>query len=1180
MAAKIWRIGYRARRTWVAYFVALVGLAVTAVAAAYVARATRDKDQARYESTAWHMSDSIQHSIDTYIAILQGGAGLFAAYPSVTREVFQSYVARMELSERFRGVQGVGFAERVARRDRQAFVERMRRAGIKRLIPGAAELPFDIWTLGADQEFPEQYPIVFLEEMDRRNKAAIGFDMFSDPVRREAMERARDLGRAAASGKVRLVQEIDEPKQAGFLIYVPVYRGGRIPESVAERRALILGYVYSPFRADDLLRSVSQPEGMSGLDFSVYDGTQRREEDRIYSSGAQRRVGEQAAAFTSISTVDVAGRQWTALFASNARFESSSGRSFIGWVGFWGALITFLLFIATRSQARARATAEDGAAELRASELALRLSEARARRLFESSLIGIVYWDVSGRIVDANEAFLELVQYSPEDLEAGALTWSELTPGEYVEADARSGLALATEGMHAPYEKEFFRKGGGRVPVLVGNARVEGSDGLNVGFVVDLSERRRAEQAERASEERLRLTADAVPALISYIDDQARYRLTNRAFEEWFGFSREQAYGKPMRAVLGDDNYARLEPHLRMALSGRPVNFEARLDTRGGRKRDIQGAYIPDLEPNGSVRGLVGFINDITDRKQAEEERSRLLAREREARSEAETLNRIGRSLSAELDIDKLVQGLTDAATMLTGARFGAFLQMSPSAGGAPAAHAVSGDFSGSRSPEWWGRLIPAGVSLGGDPVRMDEPVGQAAAAGGAGPAIRSHLSVPVRSRAGEVFGALLVGHTEPSRFTEHHERILNGIAAQAAVALDNARLYRSNEEARQEAVAANRTKDEFLAIVSHELRTPLNAILGWAHLLRQGRLDPEQSARGIETIERNARAQAQLIGDLLDVSRIVSGKLRLERQEVNLCSVVEAAIETVAPESAAKGVRVESNLDPVAVVGDPGRLQQVVWNLLSNAIKFTPSGGSVQVTLSRGTGSAEIRVADTGSGIPANLLPHIFDRFRQGESSSMRKHGGLGLGLAIVRNIVELHEGTVQAASAGEGKGSEFTVNLPVSRTQAAPPDDVRDAAPGPVPLNGLRALVVEDERDARDLVSVALEHAGARVLAVDSAARAFVAVRTFRPDVVISDIGMPGEDGYALLGRIRAASELVPAVALTAFAGEEDRHRAMSAGFQAHIAKPVDPERLILLVARLTGRDGPAEGAQAPRR
>ncbi len=953
MAASLWKISHGARRTWVPWFVAIVGLAVTAVAAGYVYRSTRDKDQARYESTAWHMADSIQHSIDTYIAILQGGAGLFASDPAVTREEFHAFVRRMEIWERYRGGQGIGFAARVVPHDKEAFIERLRRAGITREIPGAGELPFDIWSVGAAQALSEQYPIVFLEEMDRRNRAAIGYDMFSEPVRREAMERARDLGSPAASGKVSLVQEIDEHKQAGFLIYVPVYRGGRIPETVAGRRELIIGYVYSPFRADDLLDSVSEPQGMSGLDFSVYDGTRHLPEDRIYASDAQPHPGNRAPAFTSSSTLDIAGRQWTVLFASNARFEFASGRNFVGLVAFWGLLITLLLFVATRSQAKARAAAEDTAAELRASEQALRLSEARARRVFESSLIGIVYWDASGRIVDANDAFLIMVRFSTGDLEAGALRWAELTPAEYGERDARAAEALAADGMHAPYEKELFRKGNGRVPVLVGNARVDGSDGLNVGFVVDLSERRRAQQAERATEERLRLTADAVPALISYIDEQERYWLTNQAFEDWFGVSREQACGKHMRTVLGDANYARLAPHVRTALEGAPANFEAVLDTRGGTTRDIYGAYIPDLGPDGRVRGLVGFINDITGRKQAEEERGRLLTREREARSEAETLNRIGRSLSAELDIDRLVQGLTDAATALTGARFGAFLQMSPPAGGAPAVRAVSGEFAGSRLPEWWGDLVAGGggvrqdAQLPGDNVVEDDT-------GRPAPTFRSHLSVPVRSRAGEVFGALLVGHSEPSSFTERHERILNGIAAQAAVALDNARLYRSNEEARQEAVAANRTKDEFLAIVSHELRTPLNAILGWAQLLRKGRLGPEQAARGIETIERNARAQAQLIGDLLDVSRIVSGKLRLERQEVSLRSVVEAAVETVSPEAAAKGVRLERNLGDVdPVTGDPGRLQQVVWNLLSNAIKFTAHGGMVRVTLSRVAGGA-----------------------------------------------------------------------------------------------------------------------------------------------------------------------------------------------------------------------------------
>jgi PAS domain S-box-containing protein len=1174
MAGSLWKFRYRVRRTWVPYFVALVGLAVTATAAAYVARVTRDKDRARYENATRHTSDAIRHGIDTYVAMLHGTAALFAAHPDVRRADFDTFVRRMRKPEPHEGVQGIGFAARVVPSARVTFIRRMQQEGLRRFIPGSGESPFDIWTVGADTEKADSYPITYLEKMDLRNRAAIGYDMFSEPVRREAMERARDLGAAAASGKVLLVQEIYDYKQAGFLIYVPMYQRGGIPGTVEERRELIRGFVYSPFRAEDFLAYVSEPETASGLELSVYDGDGISAERLLYSSPRRMESSSQPV-FSSVGSLDIGGRRWTLAFATDHRFEVQAGRELVGLVLLGGALITLLLFVATRSQAEARAAAEDAASELRASGAALRMSEARARRVFESGLIGIVYWEnESGRIVEANEAFLNILGYAGEGIKEGKLNWHDLSPPEYLQQDAEAAGGLAADGAHPPYEKELYREGGTKVPVIVGNARLEAAEGLNVGFVVDLTERRRAQLAERESEQRLRLTADAVPAVLSYIDSAQRYRLTNEAFRDWFGFSPEQAYGRHMKEVLGAANYLRLAGHIQAALSGRNVDFEARLDMPEGTARDVHGVYIPDIGPDDHVRGAVAFISDITDRKQAEQDRARLLVREREARSEAETLNRIGRSLSAELDIDRLVQGLTDAATALTGAGFGAFIQLTSEGHVDPSIQAVTGDGVLGLSPEWWIGLAPSPESLAIATVRVDDLAGDTRRSPSGGPCVRSYLSVPVRSRGGEVFGALVVGHSDPKRFTERHERILNGIAAQAAVALDNARLYRSNEEAREEAVTANRMKDEFLAIVSHELRTPLNAILGWAHLLRKGRLGPDQAARGIETIERNARAQAQLIGDLLDVSRITSGKLNLDMQEVNLANVVDAAVETLMPDAAAKGVRIEKDLRPAGLLlGDPGRLQQVVWNLLSNAIKFTPAGGLVRISLAQSGGQAELRVADTGAGIAPTLLPHIFDRFRQGEATAVRKHGGLGLGLAIVRHLVALHHGTVHAASAGEGSGAEFTVRMPLIRANrpAGPAPAHQEHAPYPQLLTGVRVMIVDDDPDSRDLMSVALGHAGARVLPADSAQSALAGFGQFSPDVLISDIGMPGEDGYGLLRKLRSNGVLVPALALTAFAREEDRRRAFSAGFQEHVPKPVDTERVIRIVARLSGRAGP---------
>ncbi|MBV9123138.1 MAG: response regulator, partial [Planctomycetes bacterium] len=407
----------------------------------------------------------------------------------------------------------------------------------------------------------------------------------------------------------------------------------------------------------------------------------------------------------------------------------------------------------------------------------------------------------------------------------------------------------------------------------------------------------------------------------------------------------------------------------------------------------------------------------------------------------------------------------------------------------------------------------------------------------------------------------------------------------------ERARLLAREQAARAEAEAANRTKDEFLATLSHELRTPLNSMLGWTRMLRQENLPPATVQRGLETIERNVKVQTQLINDLLDVSRIIRGKLHLELSYIDLAPVMEAAIDAIRPAAAAKEIRLEVLLEPLAgpVAADFDRLQQVVWNLLSNAIKFTPRGGRVQVRLERVHSQVEMSIADTGPGISPEFLPHVFERFRQADSKITRAHSGLGLGLAIVRHLVELHGGTVAAESPGEGKGATFRVRLPIRAVHleldSSDPETggrEEDAVATAASLDGLRLLVVDDEPDAREVVALVLEQSGAEVAAFGTAQEALEAIESVRPDVLVSDIGMPGEDGYSLLRRVRALGPArggqVPAVALTAYAKVEDRKRALASGFARHIPKPVEPADLIATVAKLAGlparRDRQATG------
>lgn len=472
-------------------------------------------------------------------------------------------------------------------------------------------------------------------------------------------------------------------------------------------------------------------------------------------------------------------------------------------------------------------------------------------------------------------------------------------------------------------------------------------------------------------------------------------------------------------------------------------------------------------------------------------------------------------------------------------------------------------------------------------------------------------LGAHIMTSAGENGWLYLADKIGADEFSEADERLTVTLTAQVAVAYENARLYteaqrhatelqqevaerkQAEEErarllvreqaARADAEAANRTKDEFLATLSHELRTPLTSILGWVHLLRSGSLPQGAATSALETIERNAKAQSQLIDDLLDVSRIITGKLRIESVPVEIRSVIEAAVDSVRPAATSKNIQLDMKLDPHAgtVLGDQNRLQQVAWNLFSNAVKFTPDGGRVEVRLNQVDGHVEIEVEDTGQGISSDFLPHVFDRFRQADGTTTRTHGGLGLGLAIVRHLVELHGGKIHAASKGENRGSTFTVSLPAANIREAETKikDHAGASENGDPLSGcdatlddLRVLVVDDEADTRDLVKVILTRCGAEVKTCATAAEAFGALEAWRPDVLVSDIGMPGEDGYSLIKRVRALEvwdeQTLPAVALTAYAGAEDRARALSSGFQRHMAKPLEPRELVIVIAGLAQR------------
>ena len=441
-----------------------------------------------------------------------------------------------------------------------------------------------------------------------------------------------------------------------------------------------------------------------------------------------------------------------------------------------------------------------------------------------------------------------------------------------------------------------------------------------------------------------------------------------------------------------------------------------------------------------------------------------------------------------------------------------------------------------------------------------------------------SSMAVPMAVM-GRIIGTIEVQSYQKNVYGPEHVTAMSMAANLTAVAIENVRLLKLERSAREAAEESNRLKDEFLATVSHELRTPLTAILGWSRLLEDGSLDDSTMQQAVETIGRNAKAQAQIVDDILDVSRIITGNLYLDLHPLEVVPVVENAINVVRPTADAKGIRVETYLDsaPAMISGDANRLQQVVWNLLSNAVKFTNSGGRVCVKVSQGGGAVEVSVSDTGQGINKEFLPYVFERFTQADSTTTRQHGGLGLGLAIARHLVEIHGGTIRAESKGEDRGATFTIRLPLLESSvglaAAVDQDQHQLAQSQQLLSGVNVLLVDDDSDTLTLMTTALRKRQANVTAVSSAGEAIQAITRRRPDVLVSDIAMPDEDGYGLIEKIRRLengdTDNIPAVAITAYAKDEDRERALSAGFQIYLAKPVELTELISVVARAARRE-----------
>ncbi len=701
-----------------------------------------------------------------------------------------------------------------------------------------------------------------------------------------------------------------------------------------------------------------------------------------------------------------------------------------------------------------------------------------------------------------------------------------------------------------------------------------------------------AVEALRQSEERARRTlADQMLAGVAECDADGRFRLVNQRYCDIVGYIKAELMELRMGQITHPDDWPHnAELYRRLFEKGESFFIEKRYCRKDGSEVWVHSHVSPIRNAEGKIEESVAVVIDVTDNKRAERELAAAKDRLAADLDAMTRLQKIGAIFVEKGDLSAVLDEVVEAAVAISGADMGALQLFDPTSGKLTivARRGIDQPFlefwntvqegkgACGASLESSNRVIAEDVSL--SPIFAGSPALDIQLQAG----VRAVQSTPVISRSGKFLGFFSTRFKTPGQPDERALRLLDLLARQTADIVERAQAETALRSAYEEAEAATRAKDEFLSVVSHELRNPLNSILGYARLMRAETANVAQIKHLVGIIERNGRMQLQLIEDLLDTARIISGKLELEVQPADLIAVITAALDVVRPSAQAKGISVISNLDPLAgqITGDPDRLQQVVWNLLSNAIKFTPHGGSVEITLKRADPHIAIVVRDTGKGIEPEFLPHIFERFRQSDMSSTRRVGGLGLGLSLVKDLVELHGGAIEAESAGVDRGSAFTVRLPLRVVYTAPPEE-RKVLDAMLPakaesLAGLRALIVDDEEEVRALLTMTLQEYGAQAQAVASGKEALEMLARQTPDdhfdALICDIGMPGEDGYAVMRKVRALppdkGAAIPSIALTAYGRAEDRIRALAAGFHMHVAKPVEPDELAVVILSLLKR------------
>ncbi|WP_009631448.1 CHASE domain-containing protein [Synechocystis sp. PCC 7509] len=1109
---------FQSRRGWIPYFVLAIALLFTGATATYVTTTAKAKDKLRFEYSAERTQEDIKTRFETYITLSRASSGLFAASDRLSRAEFAAFVNRLRLKERYPGVQGIGFSVRVQPGQKAALVQALQQQGIEN------------FKIRPDFPRNEYHAIIYLEPLDRRNRAAIGYDMFSEKVRRDAMSRARDTGEPAASGKVTLLQEIDKQKQAGFLLYIPVYRNGKIPNNIAQRQKDLIGFVYSPFRADDLIQGVFGDEKLADIDFKIYEGKNISPEHLLHISKATANNPNYQPSLRQVSTIDIAGQTWSIVYNSRPEFDSSSENRLVPYIGFVGVAIALILFGVTRSLVIARNAAEKSSEELRESSTRLRFA-------LDAAQLGD--WDLDLATKTARRSLQHDRVFGHDTLLPDwsyEIFLSRIHPEDREYVDRQFQRTLATN-IDWEFECRVVWDDKSIHWVWATGSvyrNKDGKPGRLIGIVKEISDRKLLQEALKQKAVEQEVLLNSIPAIVYYKDLQAKYIAINRQGAEVINKPIAEIIGKTDNDLFPQDQATAFYNDDRQVMDlGLPKrSIEEAVTGADGKTMWVITYKTPYFDPQAKVAGLVGITLDISDRKRAEIERDRFFT--------------LSLDLLCIAGFDGYLKRINPAFEKILGYTLQEIL-----------------------NKPFFDFIHPEDINI---TINEVNKLAQG----------RSTVYFENRYQCKDGSYRWLSWATVPVVEEGLMYATAHDITTRKAAEIERERLLESEKSARTTAEAANRMKDEFLATLSHELRTPLNAMVGWIQLLRTRKFDTATTAKALETIDRNTKSLQQLIEDILDVSRIITGKIRLDFAYIALQPVVESAIETVKSAAEAKNIRLEFYVTPGInlVLADPNRLQQVLWNLLSNAVKFTPKDGRVEVRLEVHSSRVQISIKDSGQGISSEFLPYVFERFRQEDGTTTRTYGGLGLGLAIVRHLVELHGGTVKAESEGMGKGSTFIVTLPInsvmSLVKEAPPKMLVVASEPAIiclpSLEDLRVLVVDDESDARELISTVLQEYGAKVKTVATAKEALTQVTQFQPDVLVSDIGMPEVDGYTLIEQVRARSPEqggnVPALALTAYARAEDRTRALLAGFQLHVPKPIDSVELAVAIARLAGR------------